>query len=116
MCDLHQQHVVHALQATRSCTSWQRLQQWAQTPCPRHCFLRWCVLSSDGTSPPVAQGFTSFSACRMHTCLRGSTIGRHIIVALLQVRKFRDRLDAELPGLYTWFDDSSLHVTLRALT
>ena len=35
---------------------------------------------------------------------------------LLQVRKFRDRVAAELPGLYTWFDDSSLHVTLRALT
>jgi hypothetical protein len=35
---------------------------------------------------------------------------------LPQVRKFRDRVAAELPGLYTWFDDSSLHVTLRALT
>ncbi len=31
------------------------------------------------------------------------------------VRKFRDRIDAELPGLYDWFADGSLHVTLRAL-
>jgi hypothetical protein len=38
------------------------------------------------------------------------------LVNWLQVRKFRDRVAAELPGLYTWFDDSSLHVTLRALT
>ncbi len=31
------------------------------------------------------------------------------------VRKFRDRVDVELPGLYDWFADSSLHVTLRSL-
>ena len=31
------------------------------------------------------------------------------------MRKFRERVDAEMPGLYSWFADSSLHVTLRTL-
>ncbi|GIL85232.1 hypothetical protein Vretimale_10728 [Volvox reticuliferus] len=31
------------------------------------------------------------------------------------VRSFRDRVEAELPGLYRWFNDSSLHSTVRAL-
>ncbi|KAG1677218.1 hypothetical protein FOA52_013416 [Chlamydomonas sp. UWO 241] len=31
------------------------------------------------------------------------------------VRAFRARVDAELPGMYTWFDESSLHITVRAL-
>lgn len=29
--------------------------------------------------------------------------------------RFRARVDAELPGLYAWFDNASLHVTLRAV-
>ena len=28
---------------------------------------------------------------------------------------FRNAVDAALPGMYVWFDDSSLHVTLRGL-
>lgn len=31
------------------------------------------------------------------------------------IDRFRQRVDAELPGMYAWFDDSSLHVTLRAV-
>lgn len=31
------------------------------------------------------------------------------------VSAFRRRVDAELPGMYTWFDDTSLHVTIRSL-
>ena len=31
------------------------------------------------------------------------------------VRQFRARVDSELPGMYLWFADESLHVTLRAL-
>ncbi|GAX84140.1 hypothetical protein CEUSTIGMA_g11563.t1 [Chlamydomonas eustigma] len=31
------------------------------------------------------------------------------------LRRFRDRVDRELPGLYRWFTDDSLHVTLRAV-
>lgn len=32
------------------------------------------------------------------------------------MKKFRDRVEKELPDLYHFFPDSSLHVTLRALT
>jgi hypothetical protein len=31
------------------------------------------------------------------------------------VAQFRLAVDAALPGMYVWFDDSSLHVTLRGL-
>ena len=31
------------------------------------------------------------------------------------VAAFRARVDRELPGMYAWFADESLHVTLRAL-
>ena len=31
------------------------------------------------------------------------------------VDAFRQRVEQELPGMYTWFADSSLHVTIRAL-
>eukprot|EP01025_Chloroclados_australasicus_P020948 TRINITY_DN2201_c1_g2_i2.p1 TRINITY_DN2201_c1_g2~~TRINITY_DN2201_c1_g2_i2.p1 ORF type:complete len:240 (+),score=14.30 TRINITY_DN2201_c1_g2_i2:141-860(+) len=32
-----------------------------------------------------------------------------------EIRKFREAVDLELPRLYTWFEDDSLHVTIRAL-
>ena len=31
------------------------------------------------------------------------------------VRLFRARVDAALPGAYAWFNDSALHMTVRAL-
>jgi hypothetical protein len=34
---------------------------------------------------------------------------------LAAVRRFRERVDAALPGVYAWFDEASLHVTVRAI-
>jgi hypothetical protein len=34
---------------------------------------------------------------------------------LAAVQRFRARVDAALPGMYAWFGDASLHVTLRAI-
>ena len=31
------------------------------------------------------------------------------------IRAFREEVDNILPGMYAWFADSSLHVTVRAL-
>ncbi len=31
------------------------------------------------------------------------------------INQFRQQVDQLLPGMYAWFDDSSLHVTIRAL-
>eukprot|EP01026_Neomeris_dumetosa_P069452 TRINITY_DN6867_c0_g1_i4.p1 TRINITY_DN6867_c0_g1~~TRINITY_DN6867_c0_g1_i4.p1 ORF type:complete len:239 (-),score=37.48 TRINITY_DN6867_c0_g1_i4:135-851(-) len=31
------------------------------------------------------------------------------------IKLFQQRVDVELPGMYTWFDSDSLHVTIRAL-
>ena len=32
-----------------------------------------------------------------------------------RIAAFRERVDRELPGMYCWLSDASLHVTLRAL-
>jgi hypothetical protein len=34
---------------------------------------------------------------------------------LAAVHRFRRRVDEALPGLYVWFAEDSLHITLRAL-
>lgn len=34
---------------------------------------------------------------------------------LAAIARFQRRVDSELPGMYAWFEDSSLHITLRAL-
>jgi len=34
---------------------------------------------------------------------------------LAAIHHFRARVDAALPGMYAWFADGSLHITLRAL-
>lgn len=31
------------------------------------------------------------------------------------ISAFRARVDKELPGMYAWFDDASLHITVRAI-
>lgn len=31
------------------------------------------------------------------------------------INRFRRRVDKQLPGMYVWFTDASLHITLRAL-
>ncbi|KAL4423042.1 hypothetical protein ABPG77_002076 [Micractinium sp. CCAP 211/92] len=36
-------------------------------------------------------------------------------VLLAVISRFRERVDAALPGAYAWFSDASLHITLRAL-
>ncbi|KAK9813428.1 hypothetical protein WJX73_008260 [Symbiochloris irregularis] len=32
------------------------------------------------------------------------------------IRQFQKKVDADLPGMYVWFSEESLHMTLRALT
>ena len=34
---------------------------------------------------------------------------------LAAVERFRQRVQQELPGMYAWFSDASLHITIRAL-
>ena len=42
----------------------------------------------------------------------GAEAARQLLAA---VQLFRARVDRELPGMYAWFGDASLHVTLRAI-
>ena len=41
---------------------------------------------------------------------------RHAVSAHADiVRNFKALVDEKLPGMYTWFDERSLHVTVRAI-
>lgn len=41
---------------------------------------------------------------------------RHAVPAHADiVRNFKALVDEKLPGMYTWFDERSLHVTVRAI-
>lgn len=50
---------------------------------------------------------------------RGSALGTtlvHFLESIPEIiSRFRKRVDEVLPGFYDWFEDSSLHITLRAL-
>eukprot|EP00898_Chlorokybus_atmophyticus_P007833 jgi/Chlat1/8050/Chrsp73S07531 len=51
---------------------------------------------------------------------RGPAVGSSLVYFLTRLpegyREFRAAIEAALPGYYAWFDENSLHVTLRALT
>lgn len=42
--------------------------------------------------------------------------GAAAAAVLAAAERFRRAVDAALPGMYYWFDDAALHVTLRAIT
>ena len=51
----------------------------------------------------------------LHPLKDGHSVDLDAAVLLERVKSFRRRIDEELPNLYAWFTDASLHVTLRAL-
>eukprot|EP00850_Spirogloea_muscicola_P002714 SM000010S04352 [mRNA] locus=s10:1079419:1087306:+ [translate_table: standard] len=46
----------------------------------------------------------------------GSTIVHFLSHSPLALARFRARVDDMLPGMYDWFSEGSLHITLRAIT
>eukprot|EP01024_Parvocaulis_polyphysoides_P050842 TRINITY_DN4963_c0_g2_i1.p1 TRINITY_DN4963_c0_g2~~TRINITY_DN4963_c0_g2_i1.p1 ORF type:complete len:244 (+),score=31.21 TRINITY_DN4963_c0_g2_i1:106-837(+) len=69
----------------------------------------WVKASKDGNRESHYRG-----------CASGVTLIHYLnqnldtdIIQLIQ--QFRKQVDEQLPGLYAWFDDKSLHVTIRAL-
>lgn len=71
------------------------------------------AVTVDGCEP--APGSPVAHAARPGLRLRGLAEVSDRERLLAAVRKFRERVDAELGGMYHWFDESSLHITLRAL-
>lgn len=45
----------------------------------------------------------------------GSTIVHFLHQPLQSLARFRERVEAVMPGMYDWFVDDSLHITIRAL-
>ena len=61
----------------------------------------------------AAAGGGDFTAAAADAGGRGGAADRRALVAAID--RLRRRVDAELPGMYVWFSDASLHITLRAL-
>lgn len=66
-----------------------------------------------GEATAAAAGGGDFTAAAADGGGRGGAADRRALVAAID--RFRRRVDAELPGMYAWFSDASLHITLRAL-
>lgn len=45
----------------------------------------------------------------------GATLVHFLKIVPIGLAEFKARVDAELPGMYDWFKDDSLHITVRAL-
>ncbi|BBM96726.1 hypothetical protein MPTK1_1g00170 [Marchantia polymorpha subsp. ruderalis] len=45
----------------------------------------------------------------------GATLVHFLKTVPAALARFRQRVDEDLPGMYDWFSDSSLHITIRAL-
>ena len=73
----------------------------------------------DGSySEAVAREGKRESAYRGAGAASGATLVAPLSVTdveALALQEFRDAVDAALPGCYAWFDDASLHVTVRGL-
>ena len=67
--------------------------------------------AGEATAAAAAGG--DFTAAAADAGGRGGAADRRALVAAID--RFRRRVDAELPGMYVWFSDASLHITLRAL-
>ncbi len=74
-------------------------------PVPAEAAAANAAAAAAGDSPVAAAGAAAGS--------RGGAADRQALVAAIE--RFRRRVDAQLPGLYAWFSDASLHITLRAL-
>lgn len=64
-----------------------------------------------GKGGPVS-GFTSMRAGLRERGFQELADRRRL---LLGIQQFRERVEAAVPGAYRWFDEASLHVTLRAI-
>ncbi|GMH39638.1 hypothetical protein BSKO_07536 [Bryopsis sp. KO-2023] len=76
----------------------------------------WFFASRDGSRESHYQG-TGMGVTLAHELAAFSSVdGDGKMPALKGVlRKFRERVEKDLPGMYTWFAEESLHVTIRGL-
>ncbi len=71
------------------------------------------AVTFDGSESPTASGHPH--AARPGLRLRGLAEIQARERLLAAIRRFRERVGRELGGMYHWFDDASLHITIRAL-
>jgi len=54
-------------------------------------------------------------ASHYRSCAPGATLVHSLKVPPKTLEEFQRRVEQAMPGLYTWFDPNSLHITLRAI-
>lgn len=77
----------------------------------------WYLVSRDGNREPHYRA-TALGATLVHelACFSDPTASNGFSGALPGIlRRLKERVDLELPGLYSWLNESSLHITIRAL-
>lgn len=74
----------------------------------------WFDASKDGNREMHYRG-NAMGATLVHWVQPPGLGGAAVQALLSAVQAFRREVDATLPGMYAWFDDASLHVTLRNL-
>lgn len=98
----------------------------ARDPWPRACARAAPRLGPPATIPPARRAEntagTALGATLVHelSCFGGSggpapLDGRYSGALPGILAAFRARVDAELPGMYAWLSEPSLHVTIRGL-
>jgi hypothetical protein len=74
---------------------------------------------SGNNTPRRADSVTSQGHSSSGDAAGGSLAGQSAVVWASAlpgiVSKFRAAIQAEFPQLYAWFDDASLHITVRAI-
>ncbi|KAL0029394.1 hypothetical protein WJX77_004302 [Trebouxia sp. C0004] len=80
----------------------------------------WVSASRDGNREShyrgPALGCTLVASLGGQTTFTNKTLDHNKGTQLTEViNQFRQQVDQSLPGMYAWFDDGSLHVTIRAL-
>lgn len=66
-----------------------------------------------GPSAPAGAASAAAPGPAMAAAAAGGAADRLALVDAIE--RFRRRVDAALPGMYAWFADTSLHITIRAL-
>lgn len=76
-----------------------------------------CAATSCPVHPPLLGAGPALGASLVHylSAFRQCATSPYGSALPAIIAKLRRQIDAELPGLYCWFDDASLHVTVRGL-
>lgn len=86
------------------CPQWQILVVLSTNEHLYCCFIYSCVFLSTGNRSAHYRGFKA-----------GVTLVHFLTSVPRALARFRERVEKELPNMYDWFADNTLHITVRAI-